>query len=199
MEFDHKINFLLGKNGTGKTTLIHILAGAVIPDTGTVLIDGVKINFKNGNYKKDIGFLLCLPTYPMHFKLKEYISLLNYVYDIDIEKEKKHQDELLDFFDLNQYLDYKISTLSEGYIKRVKLLSSMLHNPKYYVFDEPFSGLDKEFVVLLMEKIVFLTEQGRFFLIASHLIDVKDFELKNAMTYNMIEGEIIKKRLLFTH
>jgi ABC-type multidrug transport system ATPase subunit len=192
IDFDKTINLLVGDNGTGKSTLINILAGSVIPDKGSVFINDKLIQFKDGTYKKNIGFLLSVPTYPMLLKLKEYIMFLNFIYKVDVDLNKSYQDSLIDFFDLTKYLNYQLSELSTGYIKRVKLLASMLHNPSLYIFDEPFSGLDKNFIPLLIEKIVALSKQGRYFLITTHNTQITSFKFPNSDSYEITRGKISK-------
>lgn len=192
IDFDGRINFLLGDNGVGKSTMIHILAGVVKPNVGEIFINEKKISYTDGTYKKDVGFLLNLPTYPYHLKLEEYINLLNPIYTIDLVTNKQYEDELLNFFDLNKYLGYKIAELSTGYIMRVKLFAAMLHNPSFFIFDEPFSGLDKNFIPQLIEKIITLSKQGKYFLMTTHLSQITAFNFPDCNHYNILNGKILK-------
>lgn len=189
--FNSNLNFLIGENGAGKTTMIELIAGLIKPNRGCIYLDDKKINFYNGEYKKDVGFILDLPTYPYHLKINEFINLLYYVYQIDASKNEKLKDQLILFFELNNYLDYKISDLSKGYKQRVKLLSSMLHKPKYYIYDEPFTGLDLKFKDKVFQKIIDLSSNC-FFLIVSHDKDILQF--KNLGTfYSIKNGNILKR------
>ncbi len=192
IDFESRINFLLGDNGEGKTVLINILAGIVKPDKGIIQIDNKKIDFSDGRYKKNIGFLLNLQTYPAHLKIKEYIDLLNAIYSINTKENKVYLDELIIFFQLNKYLDHKISELSTGYIMRVKLFASMLHDPSIYIYDEPFSGIDKKFVPLLIAKIIELSAKGKTFLITTHLSKITSYNFSDRTNYQIANGKISK-------
>jgi len=191
INFDHNINFLIGNNGAGKTTLINVLAGIVKPTSGSIFINDKQLNYMDGTYKKDIGFLLSLPTYPYQLKINEYIALLNSIYSINVSANSPYQKELLSFFELDDYLNHKISELSTGYIKRVKLLAAMLHKPNIYIFDEPFSGLDKNFIPLLFKKINILSKQGDYFLITSHLLQIQTFNFHKSANYEILNGKIV--------
>jgi|JI10StandDraft_1071094.scaffolds.fasta_scaffold518962_1 ABC-type multidrug transport system ATPase subunit len=179
-----KINFLIGENGTGKSTLINLILGIVKPSKGKIFIDDVRIRHYNGVYKKNIGILINYDTYPYHFKVKEYINLLYFLYGV--KKDIEYENQLLEFFELKGLLNHKIIELSDGYKQRVKIFASMLHRPKYYIYDEPFSFLDDEFINRFIQKIKDLFLNGSFFLISSHNIalikkfeDINLYEIKN--------------------
>ncbi|WP_445755923.1 ATP-binding cassette domain-containing protein [Polaribacter sp.] len=190
IEFNEKIIFLNGENGTGKSTIVKMLASVIKPCSGTIFINDNLVNYNNGTYKKEVGFCLNYPTYPAHLKLLEYVKLLNFVYGIDINKNKDYQQNLMNFFELNKFLNYKISELSTGYEKRVKLFASMIHHPKLIVWDEPFANLDKTFRKKLMGKIVELSSQDIYFFITSHIENEIKNELKSIKNYTIKNGVI---------
>ena len=192
IKFDNNINFLFGNNGCGKSTLINIIAGVSPSDEGSIFIGDSIISFTDGTYKKKIGFLLSSPSYPIHYKVSEYINLINYIYDNNFELNILYQKKLIDFFDLNKYLNTKINELSFVYIKRVQLLASMLHNPKYYILDEPFAGLDNNFIQLLNQKIIDLSKEGKYFLITTHQIDNTLFNYLNSDRFEIVDHKINK-------
>lgn len=189
IEFDKKINFIVGQNGEGKTTLINILLGIVKPTSGYFTIDGVPIKYSNGRYRKNIGISINIPTYPFHYKVNEFITLLYQIYEI--YRDVDYENELIDFFDLRKYLNYKISDLSTGFIQRVKLFSSMLHKPNIYIYDEPFISLDDEFVEKFVLKIKSLQQQDCYFIISSH--NTKTINLFDEYNKYKIENKNIKK------
>lgn len=192
MDFDCNINFLQGSNGVGKTTLINILAGIVKPNKGLIYINNNIISYTDGRYKKNIGFFLNYATYPYHLTISEYIDLLNLINGIDVNKNKTYQEELISFFSLKNYLNQTISELSTGYITRVKLFAAMLHNPDLYIFDEPFTGLDKDFIPLLIKKIIDLSMLEKKFLITTHLSKILSHKFPNRGDYSIIDGHVQK-------
>ncbi|MCF6350339.1 MAG: ABC transporter ATP-binding protein [Flavobacteriaceae bacterium] len=192
IHFNNRINLLIGENGVGKTTLINLLAGILKMDNGEIFIRDYKLNYNNGEYKNNVGFVLNLPTYPYHFKINEYLDLLVSIYKIDLLKNKTYIESLLVFFDLKKQLNKKINELSTGYIKRVKLFSAMIHNPNCYIFDEPFTSLDQNFIPKLIDKIIDLSKQNKRFLITTHMSQIEKL-IENASIYELKNKIIIKK------
>jgi len=88
-------------------------------------------------------------------------------------------------------MNTKISDLSTGYVKRVKLLASMLHEPDIFIWDEPFSGIDKIFLPKLFTKIKALSSEGKFFIIASHNSQINSFEFPDSSKFIIINNKII--------
>ncbi|MCI2230033.1 ABC transporter ATP-binding protein [Polaribacter sp. MSW13] len=193
VHFKENVSFLLGDNGTGKSTFINILAGVINKNSGSILINNKSINFKDNSYKKNIGFLIDYPSYPTQLSLKEYISLLNYIYKNDINLNKLYQENLISFFELDDYMSLQISELSTGFVKRTRLLASMLHNPNVFIWDEPFSGLDKNFVPKLICKIKTLSKENKSFLITTHISQIKPFDFPNSAEYKLINNKILFK------
>lgn len=184
IQFNENISFLFGGNGTGKSTLLNILAGALKYNSGSIYINNKEIDFKDNSYKTNIGFLIDYSTYPTQFTVKEYISLLNYIYRNDTKLQKSYQENLITFFELDKYQNLQISELSTGFVKRVKLLATMLHNPNLFIWDEPFSGIDKNFIPKLVNKIKALsTEENKFFLITTHMSEIKSFDFTNSSEF----------------
>lgn len=184
IQFNKNISFLFGDNGTGKSTLLNILAGALKYNSGSIYINDKEIDFKDNSYKRNIGFLIDYPTYPTQFTVKEYISLLNYIYRNDTKLQKSYQENLITFFELDKYQNLQISELSTGFVKRVKLLATMLHNPNLFIWDEPFSGIDKNFIPKLVNKIKALSlEENKFFLITTHISEIKSFDFTNSSEF----------------
>lgn len=189
ISFDYRINLLLGANGVGKTTLINILAGLVKPESGYWSFNQQKISYSDGSYRRRIGFLMDLPNFPYHLNIKEYIELLNAIYKLN---SNDHEKELMDFFELNDYKDSKLKDLSTGFLKRVKLLASMLHDPEVFIYDEPFSGLDQAFVPKLVEKIEALNGHKKGFIITSHSEKINLFNSAQVVRFEVSNKRLIK-------
>ena len=130
---DGEILGLLGPNGAGKTTLLRMIAGIMKPNEGSVLIDGKDYKHNELEIKKNIAFLSGNTKLYKELSPSELMNMCADYYNVD----KKEKDKIMDSF-RNQ----RIGTLSTGQAQRVGIARCLVHNPKYYIFDEATSGLD---------------------------------------------------------
>ncbi len=136
---------LLGKNGIGKSTIIKIISGFLKPNGGEVVIDSEKTyNNKAFIYKKKIGCLLEDPIYIEKFTIYEYLEFISRLNGIHSSKYHDKIDYYLDYFECSDYKDVFIEKCSKGIKHKTSIISTLLHDPKYLILDEPFSGLDND-------------------------------------------------------
>ena len=148
---------LIAKNGTGKTTLLNIIAGKDAPDEGTVI------------YRKDlrVGYLEQLPEYPMHMTVREACHWHLNLAGMDAEKALEYEirsNQILTKLkipDQNQLL----SELSGGQLKRVALANVLTIEPDFLILDEPTNHLDLEMIEWL-EK--YLSRSSMTLLMVTH-------------------------------
>ncbi|WP_240912058.1 MULTISPECIES: ABC transporter ATP-binding protein [unclassified Thermococcus] len=135
-----EVHAYLGHNGAGKTTTFRLILGLLVPDSGRVEVLGMN-PLKNPEVRARIGYLpeydLLYPNLTVRDNLRRY-ALLKGVYD---EKELR---ELLEFFELVEYADKKVSSLSSGTQRRVAIARAFLGRPEVLILDEPTRGLDPE-------------------------------------------------------
>ncbi|AHL22739.1 ABC transporter ATP-binding protein [Thermococcus nautili] len=135
-----EIHAYLGHNGAGKTTTFRLILGLLVPDSGRIEVLGVN-PLKNPEVRARIGYLpeydLLYPNLTVLDNLRRY-ALLKGVYDED------ELGELLDFFELEEYADKKVSSLSSGTRRRVAIARAFLGSPEVLILDEPTRGLDPE-------------------------------------------------------
>lgn len=135
-----EVHAYLGHNGAGKTTTFRLILGLLVPDSGSVEVLGMN-PLKNPEVRARIGYLpeydLLYPNLSVWDNLKRYTSLKG-IYD---EKELK---DLIEFFELVEYADKKVSSLSSGTQRRVAIARAFLGNPEVLILDEPTRGLDPE-------------------------------------------------------
>lgn len=147
---------IIGANGTGKTTLLRILASLEKPVHGTV----------SWKEKQTIGVL-----FPKSYLYNELTVKENLLFFSDVHQivDKKHRvDELLELFQLQDIKDYFIKNLSKGYQQRTAIARAVLPNPDFLLLDEPFDGLDEQSSFLLQEELKSLQKQGITIVIVSH-------------------------------
>lgn len=163
---------LLGRNGAGKTTAIRVILGILPSDCGEVLVDNKKLNFNEnafGYLPEERGLYL---KYTVKSQLMHFASL----YGMKKKEALKNIEYWLDKFEIGEYLNKKVETLSKGNKQKIQLIVSLMHNPKVVILDEPFSGLDPVNVELFKKVIRELLEEKKTLIFSSHrMADVEEF------------------------
>ena len=150
-----------GASGSGKSTLLYILIGLLKPDSGNILIDGNKVDLRNKNWHKKIGYA------PQFMNLIDDTILENIIYGVNIEKTetfKKNIDEIIKICLLDEFLENTKdglntlvgengSKLSGGQKQRIGIARSIFRNPEILVFDESTSSLDPKIEKKLLHNI----------------------------------------------
>lgn len=146
---------LIGKNGTGKTTVLNLLAGLIKPNAGQILIQGFNIHSLPILAKQFIGFLPdnC-PLYP-DLTIQEYLNFIAKLRQIPKARRGDATEEAIEKLNLKRHQHHLIGTLSKGLKQRVGIASVILHHPSVLLLDEPTQGLDQtqidDFQLLLSE------------------------------------------------
>jgi Cu-processing system ATP-binding protein len=175
---------MIGPNGSGKTTLIKCILGMVIPDKGTITVNGKSIA-NDWSYRHLIGYMPQIGRYPEQMKIGQIFDMIR-----DIRKEKSDIDEdLIKEFKLDQMRDKRMHTLSGGTRQKVSASLAFLFKPRVLILDEPTAGLDPIAVEILKEKILAEKDNDRTFLITSHIMSDLD-ELTSNVVY-LEEGKIL--------
>ena len=133
-----QITGLLGPNGAGKSTLMKIISGSIIPDEGTVTVDGVNVVDEPLKVQRTLGYL---PEHnPQYLELyaKEYLAYVASVYKVP----NSRVDEVIAQTILGPEQHKKIGALSKGYRQRVGLAAALIPDPAVLILDEPTTGLD---------------------------------------------------------
>ncbi|GAB1452564.1 gliding motility-associated ABC transporter ATP-binding subunit GldA [Draconibacterium sp.] len=130
----------LGPNGAGKSTMMKIITGFLPADSGQAYVNGQKIESKNLEIRKNIGYL---PEHnPLYTDLyvKEFLEITAGFYKL--KNIKKHIAEMIDLTGLGDEQHKKIRALSKGYRQRIGLAQALIHDPSVLILDEPTTGLD---------------------------------------------------------
>lgn len=137
---------LLGKSGSGKTTILNILAGLLPPDQGEVIVDGVPIYGLSGTKLdefrgKHIGIVFQKPHLLQPLSVEENIRLANFF--VNNPKSNKVA-QLLEELGISDKTNAKVSTLSEGEAQRVSIARALANTPRLILADEPTASLDDD-------------------------------------------------------
>ena len=133
-----QITGLLGPNGAGKSTLMKIITGSVIPDTGSVMVNGVDVLKEPLKVQRVLGYLPEHNPQYLELYIKEYLEYVASIYKVD----KSRVSQVIDMVVLGPEQHKKIGALSKGYRQRVGLAAALIPDPKILILDEPTTGLD---------------------------------------------------------
>lgn len=133
-----QITGLLGPNGAGKSTLMKIITGSVIPDEGTVTVDGVNVADEPLKVQRTLGYLPEHNPQYLELYVKEYLAYVASVYKVP----NSRVDEVIAQTILGPEQHKKIGALSKGYRQRVGLAAALIPDPAVLILDEPTTGLD---------------------------------------------------------
>ena len=161
---------ILGRNGAGKTSCFYSIAGLLIPDSGTVLIDGIDMTFLPMYRRARLG-LGYLPQETSVFRgmtvRNNILSALEFS-EPDRKRRLNKLNSLLDEFAISHLSGVKANSLSGGETRRVEIARCLASNPNYVLLDEPFAGIDPVVGRDIRNLILQLRDRGIGVLITDH-------------------------------
>lgn len=157
-----KIIGLLGKNGTGKTTLIKLINGLLTPPEGEIVFEGEKIGPQS---KLNIAYLPERTYLDKSMTINETLKFFKEFYsNFDIDKAK----DLLKKLNLDE--NQKIIKMSKGMQEKVQLVLVMSRKADLYILDEPLGGVDPATRDYILDTILTNFNEGASIIISTHLI-----------------------------
>src|SRR6266436_5323019 len=160
---------LLGANGTGKTTLLRILAGLTKPSAGTICSGGLDIVHDAQRVRHLVGFVAHQPY--LYDELTAMENLLFFGRMYAVKQVHERAAELLNRVGLARRAQERVSTLSRGQVQRLSLARALLHSPQLLLLDEPDTGLDEEGNELLETLLQEHIERGGTTLFTTHNLE----------------------------
>lgn len=161
---------LVGSNGSGKTSLLKIIAGISKESKGKILWDGENIEDFRADFNGDLQFIG-----HKNFLKPELTVLENLEFYADLSDTKMSLASAINFFKLNDKIHEKIKNLSAGWQKRVMLAKLLACPATIWILDEPSNNLDEEGKKLLYGLIETKLENQGLVLMSTH--DEKFFKL----------------------
>ena len=156
---------LLGPNGAGKTTLLRIINQITAPDTGTIYLDGRKLSPLD---LANIGYLPEERGLYKKMKVGEQAIYLGQLKGLTRHEAIRRLRYWFKKFEILNWWDKKIEELSKGMQQKIQFVTTVLHEPKLIIFDEPFSGFDPINANLLKEELLMLRERGATIIFSTH-------------------------------
>jgi len=140
---DGEIIGYIGPNGAGKSTTIKILSGILVPTSGDCSVFGKRPWDNRIEHVRNIGVVFGQRSQLMwDIPVLDSFELLRDIYKVNSIHYKKNLDELVEIFNLSEFVNTPVRQLSLGQRMRCEIAASLLHSPKILFLDEPTIGLD---------------------------------------------------------
>lgn len=171
----------LGRNGSGKSTTMRMVAGLLEPTRGKILLDGEPISKDVVGYKRRLGYVPEAPNLYPYLSGLEYLLLVGTLRGLRESALRRKIDRLLELFGFHGQRHSALATYSKGMQQKILVIAALLHDPDVLIFDEPLSGLDPGFVLVFRDLVQGLARAGKLILYSSHVLEVVEKICSRAM------------------
>ncbi|MBN1271818.1 MAG: ATP-binding cassette domain-containing protein [Candidatus Aminicenantes bacterium] len=182
---------LLGPNGAGKTTTIRMVMNIIIPDKGRIAVLGEAMDEK---MKERVGYLPEERGLYPKMKVFDLLLFLAEIKGLKAGWAKKEIDLWLERFDLTEWKQKKVETLSKGMQQKIQFIATILHQPELIILDEPFGGLDPVNTKLLKDIMLEMKEKGTSIIFSTHRMEQVEMICDNICLINkgrpVLEGNL---------
>lgn len=156
---------LLGPNGAGKTTLIRIINRITIPSSGQVLFQGHPITQSD---VEKIGYMPEERGLYRKMKVGEQAMYLAQLKGMSRQKAQEALKEWFIKFGIQDWWNKKVEELSKGMAQKLQFITTVVHQPKLLILDEPFSGFDPVNADVIRKEILRLKDEGATIILSTH-------------------------------
>ncbi len=164
---------LLGPNGSGKSTLMRIIVGITKPTSGRVLVEGIDVSENPVKVKEIVGYVPETPTLYESLTPGELFDFVGKVRGIPKDELERTVSRYVRAFELEEYMDQFIGTLSFGTRQKVSVIAALLHNPKVLVLDEAMNGLDAK-TARIFRELLFEFKKDRSIVFSTHILPLAE-------------------------
>ncbi len=162
---------LLGPNGAGKTTALSIITGLLAPDSGSVTILGLRLDQHLRQIQTKIGLVPQDLALYENLTATENLVFFGKLYGLTGRELQTEIDRCLEFTQLQDQRNRRVSTFSGGMKRRLNLSAGMLYQPDILFLDEPTVGIDAQSRQLIHEQLTDLNQQGTTLIYTTHYME----------------------------
>jgi ABC-2 type transport system ATP-binding protein len=177
---------ITGVNGSGKTVLMKMICGLLVPDSGTIHIDGKQLG-KDMDFAPNTGIIIEVPEF------LPYRSGVQNLMDLAGIRKKATKEDVISAIQrvgLDPNSRKRVGKYSLGMRQRLGIAQAIMEDPELLILDEPFNGLDEGGVKDIRQLLLELKEQGKTILLSSH--NREDIEILCDQVFHMEHGRLAK-------
>lgn len=182
---------LLGPNGAGKTSLIRIITTITRADRGKVFLDGELLNSR---HPSQIGYMPEERGLYKKMKVGEHLMYLARLKGMSKNQAREKINYWFEKFDITDWWGKKVEELSKGMQQKIQFITTVVHEPKLLILDEPFSGLDPINTNLIKDEIDQLHRQGTSIIFSTHRMEqveeICEYIVLINQGKNILEGRV---------
>lgn len=171
---DGEIVGFIGLNGAGKTTAIKMMTGILVPDTGTITINGYDIVKDSLKAKQIIGYIADNPDMFLKLTGIEFINFIADIYKVPVTIRKKRIKLFGERFGLSDVLDKPMQGYSHGTRQKMMVVAALVHDPAVWILDEPLIGLDPTSAFELKKMMREHADKGNAVFFSTHVLEVAE-------------------------
>jgi ABC-2 type transport system ATP-binding protein len=168
------IKGLLGPNGAGKTTTVKALTTLVVPDSGTMTIDGINVMTEPDKIRPIIGVSGQYAAVDENLTGFENLEMVGRLYHLGAKASRARATELIEMFDLVEAQNRPVKGFSGGMRRRIDLAGALVLRPRVLFLDEPTTGLDPRSRLALWDIIRSLAAEGTTVLLTTQYLEEAD-------------------------
>jgi ABC-2 type transport system ATP-binding protein len=162
----------LGPNGAGKTTTIKMICGLLAPNSGTVRVGGFEAATQQA--RQLLGYVPDQPYLYDKLTGREFLKFVVEMYGLERRRAVQRIHELIDTFEMGDYVDELCEYYSQGMKQRVVFAAALVHDPTILVVDEPLVGLDPRSARIVKDLFVSQARSGCAVLMSTHLLAIAE-------------------------
>jgi ABC-2 type transport system ATP-binding protein len=165
---------VLGPNAAGKTTTIKMMVGLIRPTAGRARIAGFDIQENPLEARSRLSYVPDFPFLYEKLTPAEFLRFTGRLFQLPDEQIRAGCDELVPRFNLEDWLDQPIESLSHGTRQRIAIASALLHHPEVFIIDEPMVGLDPHHARVVKDILRERATQGMTVFLSTHQVSVAE-------------------------
>ncbi|MBI3006478.1 MAG: ABC transporter ATP-binding protein [Ignavibacteriales bacterium] len=164
----------LGPNGAGKTTTIKMMAGLFSPTNGEIVINGYNVVTQHIEAKQTIAYVPDQPFLYDKLTGREFLYFVGGLYKINKDKQHKVISELIEHFEIGDWVDKRTEDYSQGMRQRITIAAALMHEPKTIIIDEPMIGLDPRSAKIVKDTLLEQAKKGVSLFMSTHSLPVAE-------------------------